>query len=166
MIDIFLAWLGANQHRFRLIPRITSIDETAVKIKILPSLTATARTRNQTFAINVYVMNPEDHADIWDILQDFEACPKERDGKWFCQWCEDFPKPEAGALRFYASRDELLVQHAFEPFLNWINTELAAVDGVGLYRIGCDCTWAKLVRGNNDPEVQHRVHWSPVPPLP
>lgn len=166
MINSFLQWFEANQHRFRLPPEIMSIDEAAVRLEILSGLTATARSRNSTFAINVYVMNPEDPVDTWDVLQEFETLPKERDDLWYCGWCEDYPKPETGPLRIYASRDELLIIHIFEPFLDWINRELVVADGVGLYRVGCDCTWAKLVRGNNDPEVQHRVHWSPVPPLP
>jgi hypothetical protein len=55
----------------------------------------------------------------WDLLAVFEAMPIKIKNNYICQLCIENKRQSFGSL------NELLQDHLFTPFLNWVNNELA-----------------------------------------
>jgi hypothetical protein len=80
---------------------------------------------------------------FWDILLCLDAVPRNVTGGYICECCP----PENRTL--FPDRPALWRDHLFEPFLDWVNTELAPATILGLYKSpGGGVTWAKLVRSD------------------
>ena len=74
----------------------------------------------------------------WDVILDLDTEPQSVDGGVVCGWCE----PEDRII--FPSEVELWRDHLFEPFLAWVNDELATADLLCLYGERDHMTWAKL----------------------
>lgn len=90
------------------------------------------------------VDNPLSPGDVWDLLMEFDAAPTAVQDGWVCQRCIDNTDPDKPIPRVYPSRDALLRDHVFEPFLAWVNESLAKAEAIGLYEEHGG-TWAKLL---------------------
>jgi hypothetical protein len=57
--------------------------------------------------------------EIWDIIAEFDVIPvRDLSGNYFCLLCHDMnPFTER-----FSSRLELVIRHAWEPFLDWLNS--------------------------------------------
>lgn len=54
----------------------------------------------------------------WDEIGNFEAGEEYRDGWWNCRF------DPVGARQQWKNREQLLVEHCFEPFLDWCSSHL------------------------------------------
>jgi hypothetical protein len=74
------------------------------------------------------------------MLLSLDAFPKRVPGGYVCTECDP-------AIRqTFPSREALLEDHLFEPFLEWVKENLAPADALHLYRAG-GMTAAKLTKG-------------------
>ena len=72
-----------------------------------------------------------------DMIGDFDVAEERTDKGWMCRLDE----PEK--RRYWPTREELWIEHCFEPFLEWCNSELAEANWLELY-IGEGATAATL----------------------
>jgi hypothetical protein len=76
----------------------------------------------------------------WDTLLSLDVTPLRSAGGYICECCE----PERRTV--FPTLESLLRDHLFEPFLAWVNGELAVADTIGLYGSPADgYTQAKLL---------------------
>ncbi len=86
------------------------------------------------------------HDDCWDIIQWLDTDPKRVPGGYVCALCPEDSRP------LVASREDLWRIEVFEPFLAWVNDELAASDVISLSGTPDHSTWARLVRRPGETE--------------
>ena len=80
----------------------------------------------------------------WDLVLCLEAAPQRTP----LGYLDHMVLPEHREL--YASKDELWRAELFEPFLRWVNEELAPARRLGLWRTEeGGATWAKLLQPGN-----------------
>jgi hypothetical protein len=85
----------------------------------------------------------------WDLILSLEALPHRTPKGYICEMCD------ADGRTIYPSRETLWIDHLFEPFLHWVNDELANAHWLALY-LSVGGTWAKLVTAV-DEEAFHCV---------
>jgi hypothetical protein len=79
----------------------------------------------------------------WDMLLSLDAYPKRVPSGYVCTECDP-------AIRqTFPSREALWEEHLFEPFLEWVNENLAPADALHLYGAG-GMTTAKLTKGERN----------------
>ena len=117
-IKAFKSWLSENSMRFALepIPRKVIMKKACslniVFAGIAPEITTSAYGHGfGNICVSVTYKN-----DCWDFILDIDIAPKcNSAGDHYCNMCEP------GKRRFYRSRQELLADHSFERFLEWVN---------------------------------------------
>src|SRR6202035_1260234 len=60
-------------------------------------------------------------------------------GGYICKCC----LPEYRTV--FADREALWADHLFEPFLEWVNNDLAKAKTLVLHGIACEVTWARIL---------------------
>jgi hypothetical protein len=65
----------------------------------------------------------------WDSLGDFYVCEERTDRGWMCR--SDPPETR----QYWQTREEMLIEHCFEPFLESCNRELATARWLELYEL-------------------------------
>ena len=86
-------------------------------------------------------MSVNHHGDCWDILKEFDVLLRRNSvGYHYCGFC--LP----GSKKYYCSRRELLIQHSFEPLLEWVNAHFRPDYWILLFGDEGHTTWAKIVR--------------------
>ncbi len=140
----FLSWLEANRARFAVeIELGTRTDE--VHEFSFAGINRAIRGALTTYEINVYALHAD---DCWDFLLSLEAEPRRiMGGGVVCEAC----LPEA--RRVFADRPALWADHLFEPFLEWVNDNLAKAKWLALYGDPDYATWARLLP--NDDISEH-----------
>jgi hypothetical protein len=136
----FFRWLHANQSRF-LTPqfRVISRTDRFITFTILgldPILTFGL----STWELGIHV---EWKDAYWDSLAYFECWPNVVSEGYICDLCE-VEKP-----KYYISREALWIDHVFEPFLEWVNTELTSFRYLALFGEPGESTCAELVSKTN-----------------
>jgi len=114
VLKTFKRWIEREGHRFFYRPLIQIIRKeyfilrfSGISSKISCIITKSGR-------VEIWAVHRKEN---WDILSEFdihEQCNEY--GQYFCQSCEP---PE-----IFTSREELWVNHSFEPLLKWCNEHL------------------------------------------
>jgi hypothetical protein len=138
----FLDWLAVNGERLAIPLRIIERRDREIRLgfeRATPALEVSVTT----WEINILVIW---QGEWWDMLISFEALLKQVPGGYRCRLC----LPEA--QRVWPSREALWLDHLFDPFLDWVNTELVHAQRLGLYETeGGGVRWARLL-GDDLPE--------------
>ena len=79
--------------------------------------------------------------ECWDMLRYFETYPKRVPGGYVCEECPADSRPT------FPSREALWRAEVFEPFLEWVNQNLAHAEAVSISGDPGRMTWARLVAG-------------------
>lgn len=132
----FMTWLETAQARLAI--PVSALRRTDRFIDLRFDGLSPAIRASLTHEIAIAV---EYRGQTWDFLAFFEAVPQQTSEGYVCGLC----LPTAKVL--YTSPEDLWRQHMFEPFLEFVNGELATADAVGLYGTVDDATWATLLRG-------------------
>ena len=122
-LKTFIEWFAVNRKRFVAEPELSERKTNSLSIRfasIVPEI-------GFTVSWNPYARLGEMAAFVtykdccWDILQSIEVEPcRNSSGKYYCELC----KPES--RKFYSTYGELLAEHSFETFLEWINKNFNA----------------------------------------
>jgi len=139
----FLSWLEANRDRFAVeielgtrTDRVQEFSFVGINDAIKGALT--------TYEINVYALHGE---DCWDFLLSLEAEPRRiLGGGVVCEACLSEARP------VFADRPALWADHLFEPFLEWVNDNLAKAKWLELHGGPDFATWARLLPKDNSAE--------------
>ncbi len=144
MQQTFMTWLETAQARLAVPVSVVRRTDRFIDLRFNGLSPAIRASLTHEIAIAV-----EYRGRTWDFLAFFEAVPQQTSDGYVCGLC----LPTAKVL--YTSPEELWCQHMFEPFLEFVNGQLATADAVGLYCSVGHATWARLLRGApaNPPDV-------------
>jgi hypothetical protein len=140
----FSSWLDKNHDRFSMKIRLGRRTDRFWEFSFV-GINAAIQGALTTYEINVAA---EYANDCRDLLLSLEAEPRQaRGGGVFCDIC----LPEA--RRVFPDRPALWVNHLFEPFLDWVNDNLAKAKWLALHGDPDFATWARLLP--NDDQTEH-----------
>jgi hypothetical protein len=131
----FFLWYHENEQRFAIKLKLLRCTDRMLEIGfclVAPVVTAWL-TRTE---IEI-VVNWED--TFWDFLRCFETFPKRVTGGYVCDQCPKDSRPT------FPSRYALWCAEVFEPFLQWVNDDLAHSSAVSISGSPDSATWAKLI---------------------
>lgn len=140
----FVRWFIENYTRFMVPVRLTKISGKGVEIHFqgYPDCLSAGLSRNE---LGVYV---EWQGEGWDCLIDLEANPIHTRGGYQCKSCVNENDEQA---MVFPSREALWKDHLFEPFLKWVNEQLAPACWLRISSIGDGgTTWAELILAENE----------------
>lgn len=134
--NTFKDWLAQNAHRFHLKCKIRHYPaKRKLNIyfeNVTPEIFCTV-TEWSGVEVGVHFKRR-----FWDYIYDFEcSVHRSEDGKYYCRYCE--PKT------FYNTSQELLIDHSFENFLEWVNEHFTSSHVLELQKVGRGSTAAMLI---------------------
>jgi len=116
-LRIFKQWLAENRIRFTYPPWISQIKRRGFEIRfngVSPHISGWIGRTGGNIVVAVQY-----HRECIDIIADLDVYEAmTADGQYFCSLCVE-------PIR-YKSREELWIQHSFEPLLEWVNSEFTA----------------------------------------
>ncbi len=134
----FVHWFRENHGRFKTPVRVAKISAKLVELDF-PGLPNNLSASLSPYELNVYVSW---QGETWDMLSSLEASPFHAAEGWKCRQCV----LESGdSAELFPSRESLWRDHLFEPFLRWVNEELAPARWLRVSGTG-GATWAELIR--------------------
>ena len=142
----FYLWFGESRARFTLPvsigrrlrqgKRLRRLERLELKV-VTPGYTFRSILKSGGLVVQVYLDD-----ELWDII-------------WGVDWIT--PKRVAGGYMYhsdasnrsflYPSAGALWRERVFEPFLSWVNLELAKASWLAFYGTVEDATWVKLIEG-------------------
>lgn len=155
-LNTFRSWYVSHQYRFLIPLRQISDREWELAAS---SLLVTTAVRD---SLVVTVRNPADRNDRWDEIAEFDAVAAQTSDGWICTLCRDIPRIGPAPPKVYGSREMLLIDHVYEPFLAWVNNTLHEAKTLALYDIGDGFSWAKLLMEEADAEADHIKYRFPL----
>jgi hypothetical protein len=91
---------------------------------------------------------------------DHDSYPERGPAGYFCPLCLDyFRKTHPGETftGIFPTREAVWTDDIFEPFLNWVNDDLANASHLGLFGTPDYGSWAKLLRAPPEGEAAERL---------
>ena len=140
MHKAFLKWHAENQARF--VVRLELLKRTDDCLDI--GFRGISRVLSATVTDDEIIVAVNWDGICWDLLQDFETYPKRVPGGYVCRECPANIRP------VFPSRSGLWRAEVFEPFLQWVNQDLARAEAVSISGTRGRMTWASLVRRPGD----------------
>lgn len=113
---LFLNWLKVNRSRFKHEPIVVRHHKNYIELRLAGIINALRVGYNTSNGITVSVFWQGEHCDC---LGDCEVAVRKSKEGYYCAFCYE------NLREYYPTREELLIQHGFETFLEWCNTELA-----------------------------------------
>ena len=96
--------------------------------------------------MEIYALHGDDES-FWDILIDFDLAEvRLPDACYACAFCRDHLGDKAG---LYENREELWIQHSFNPLAEWSEKYLKEGCYLCLYGMKSGATWAKIENDKN-----------------
>jgi hypothetical protein len=133
----FFTWYAANEDGFVIKLELLKRTDRSLEIgfcNIKRVVTAYVGDGDISIPINWHDTN-------WDIIQWFEGSPRRFQGGYVCDLCPEDNRP------VYSSREEIWRIEVFEPFLTWVNDDLAKAETVSVSGTPGSMTWARLAKG-------------------
>lgn len=132
---LFLNWLKANRSRFKHEPIVVRREKNYIELRLAGITNALRMRFNSSNGITVSVYWLGEHCDFLGGCEVAEQKSKEG---YYCAFCYE-------ELReYYPTREQLWIQHGFETFFEWCNTELAESQWLEI-EMGCG-TSARLYK--------------------
>lgn len=147
----FESWFKKNSTRFAVPILLTKITSRGIKL----------RFHNYPDCLSVWLSSNElaVHVDWqgewWDMIIDLDVWPYHTRGGYKCKCC--LVEPGESAVIF-PSREALWQDHLFDPFLEWVNEELAPARWL---QISCTvdrgARWERLIRDESELDKPDRM---------
>ncbi len=122
-LKTFIDWFAANSERFVVEPELSERKNNSLSIRfagIAPEIGFTV-SWNPHASLGEIAASVTYKDCCWDILQSIEVEPRRNSsGKYYCEMCK------LESRKFYSTYGELLAEHSFETFLEWINKNFNA----------------------------------------
>ena len=153
MRHLFFKWLDVNYSRFAVPINATKRSKRRVDIVftgINPVISARVSEWGEYISLEVIASKQ----NFLDFLEDFDCGAIKKDGGYICPICE------AEKQRRFPDLKSLLEDHLFEPFLKWVNGELAAAQWIGIWEQEgcCDARLIKTLPDSRDAEYKLLRH--------
>ena len=137
----FLRWLDEARQRFTVPPRVARLTDRWIEVRFPGLFQGLGGIFNRWLGIDVFV---EWNGDCWDLIADFNVVEQRTSKGYSCLLCP----PEDRKL--HSTREQLWVEHAFEPFLDWSNETLAPARWLALHGEPEHATWVELLRNEHE----------------
>lgn len=149
----FGLWLSRNRARFRFQPRIVKKIRNCIALRFA-GISQKIGCVITSSGLTIYVNH---EGECWDIVADFGVSESRSSKGYYCGLCE----PEK--RKFFASREELWIEHCFEPMLEWTGRELNESRWVYLFATD-GATWAEI-REKDDCTLENKNFVNAFPVL-
>jgi hypothetical protein len=136
---VFLNWLEQNRPRFAIDIKLGRRTDRLLEFSFA-GVTPAIQGFLTTWELQVAAYY---EGDCWDILIDFDAEPKRVSGGYICAVCP----PDS--RKIFPDRPALWADHLFEPFLEWVNNDLAKAKWLSLHGNPGYATWARLLAADS-----------------
>ena len=115
-LKAFKQWQKINRRRFLHPPHITRVGRRGFSARFAGIDQRISCSVDKKGGVTVGVRYG---GELWDIIAEFDVIPvRDQSGNYSCLLCRAVnPFPES-----YSSRLELVIRHAWEPFLDWLNS--------------------------------------------
>ena len=131
----FFQWYAASEQRFAIKLELLKRTDTCLEIGFRKfNRVVTATLVDGEMSIPVIW-----EGICWDVLCWFETYPKRIPGGYVCDECPEDTRP------IFPTREALWRAEVFEPFLEWVNSDLANAVAVSISGSPGRITWARLV---------------------
>lgn len=138
----FKGWLKDNRKRFRCNPYITYIKKRSFRVMFQECEGQICLDVNQYGEFSIWsqfrdkktIKYAREHELVhcdWIADFDFYLCQTAR-GHFYCQWATG-PSSEYQYQCLYNTKEELLIQQCYEPFLAWANENIVAGSKILFY---------------------------------
>ncbi len=135
--NAFSQWYSANEERFVI--KLELLKRTDAYLGV--GFCGVSRVITASITCDEIAIAVEWHGLLWDILQDFETYPQRVSNGYVCEQCPEDSRP------VFASREALWRAEVFEPFLEWVNRDLANAVALSISGTLDDASWARFVPG-------------------
>ena len=141
--DTFKKWLAENGHRFNRKYKIRNYDKgESIHIyfeDVTPELHCYVSEGNVGTSVHF-------RGRIWDFLEDFDyAIRRGRNRKYYCGMCLE--------RKYYDTPQELLFEHSFENFLEWVNENFTPFHALELTQ--CQGMTSARIIDTREPDSKH-----------
>lgn len=152
ILKTFGCWLRQNRRRFRFQPVIVKRLKNCIQLRF-KGISQKIQCVITQHCADIYVSH---QGECWDILIDFGVAERKSSAGYYCELCE----PDTRG--FFSTREELWIEHCFEPLLEWVNGSFDNSHWVYLLATK-GATWAEI-KGKDDVKVDSKylVHAFPV----
>ena len=149
----FVHWLNENWTRFAVPVRLPKISARGVEVNFLSYPDClNVQLSNHDLAVQV-----KWQGDSWDRLIDLDVLPCHAPDGYKCRCCY---VEHGESVSIFPSREALWKDHLFEPFLKWVNEELALARWL---RVSCtgdrETTWAQLIQDESKLSAPDRTRF-------
>lgn len=131
----FIQWYTANEQRFAIKLELLKLTDTRLAV----GFSGVSRALTANVMCNEISVVVEWQGFLWDIIQDFETYPQRIPAGYACSQCPEDVRP------IFPTRKALWCAEVFEPFLEWVNQDLANAVAVSLSGTPDEASWARLV---------------------
>jgi hypothetical protein len=141
----FKEWLAKNGHRFNRKCKIRHYNKgTSIRIYF----------EDVTQELHCYIYEGNVGTSVhlkercWDLLEDFDYVMRRgRNRKYYCDLCRE-PK-------YYDTPQELLIEHSFENFLQWVNENFTPFHALELTQ--CKGMTSARIIDTREPDIKHEA---------
>lgn len=147
----FVRWFRENHNRFAVPVRLTKITGKGILLNF-PKHPDCLSVWLSRWDLSVHVTWQE---VWWDMLISLDAFPEQVPGGYRCRLHLNFDE-------IWPTREALWRHDLFEPFLAWVNEQLAQAYQLSLYGKPGSSTWALLVDGQDD-DPEPASFWVRIP---
>jgi hypothetical protein len=152
----FFAWLIRNRKRLSFDLLIEGRTDTVVEFSFVGVNRAIAAVLTR----DGITVSAEWEGDCWDFLMDQDSYPEHGPTGYFCSLCLHYFRethPGEAFTRIFPSQEAVWADDIFEPFLEWVNDDLAKATYLVLFGTPDYGTWAKLLDAPPEGEAAERV---------
>ena len=141
--DTFKQWLAENGHRFNLRYKIRNYDKgESLRIyfeDVTPELHCYVYEGNVGTSVHF-------KGQCWDLLEDFDyVMMRGRNRKYYCDLCTK--------RKYYDTPQELVFEHSFENFLEWVNEKFTPFHVLELTQ--CKGMTSARIIDTREPDSRH-----------
>lgn len=152
----FFAWLIRNRDRLSFDLLIEGRTDSFIEFSFV------GVNRAISAALTPYgiTVSAEWNGDCWDFLMDHDSYPKRGPAGYFCPLCLDYfheTHPGEASTKIFPSREAVWADDIFEPFLEWVNGDLANATYLGLFGDPDYGSWAKLLDAPPEGKAAERL---------
>ena len=131
----FIQWYAANEDKFAIKLELLKPTDACLDVGFR-AINAILTAHLVEDEVSVAVMS---QGTFWDTILHLDALPKRVPGGYVCDFCEEEYR------RIFPSLEALWRDHLFEPFLEWVNDELAKAVAICISGTPDWVGWARLI---------------------
>ena len=140
----FVAWYLGNETRFKIKLELLRRHDDYLTL----AFASLSRVIIVWVTADEITVSVEWEGELWDYICDFDTSPCRVPGGYVCSECPEDKRD------VYPSRASLRCAEVFEPFLNWVNQQLADSSALSVSGSANEASWVRLIPRSEEEEVE------------